>query len=214
MNRRDLLQTALATSASLLSPWALAADEAPDALIERLTREALDVIDHDPAVHAGDVPGIIRIVDAKVMPHLNFARMTAMAVGPGWRNASATQREHLQAEFKTLLVRTYAGALSQAKNLKFKVKPARFAPEDQDVIVRTQVLGRGDPIQLDYRLEKTPGQGAGWKIYNFNAMGIWMVDTYRTQFASVINAKGVDGLIADLAERNKANSAADKPAKG
>jgi len=218
MKRRSLLQSlpflSLATL-GLVSTAALAADEAPDALIDRLTKEAIDIIESDKAVQAGDVARIKDLVDLKVMPHVNFQRMTSSAVGPAWRQATPEQRTRLQAEFKTLLVRTYAGAMSQAKNLTFSMKPMRSAPEDKEVIVRTLIKGRGDPVQLDYRLEKTPGIGAGWKIYNLNVLGVWLVDTYRSQFSQEINAKGIDGLIATLAERNKSNAAGDaKAAKG
>jgi len=218
MKRRAIHQL-LAVSA--LSSWllqvmpALAADEAPDVLIDRLTKEALDTIAADKAVQAGDVGRIITLMDEKIMPHLNFQRMTSSAVGPAWRQATPEQRKRLELEFKTLLVRTYAGAMSQAKNLSFSVKPLRAAPEDKEVIVRTMITGRGDPVQLDYRLEKTPGVGAGWKIYNLNVLGVWLVDTYRSQFAQEINVKGLDGLIATLSDRNKANAAgAAKPSKG
>ncbi|MDD2845043.1 MAG: ABC transporter substrate-binding protein [Rhodoferax sp.] len=218
MKRRLLNQWLLALVASLSVLVALpahAAEEAPDALINRLTKDALDTIQADKAVQAGDVSRIIALVDEKVMPHLNFQRMTASAVGPSWRQASPEQRKRLEAEFKTLLVRTYAGAMSQAKNLSFSVKPLRAGADDKEVIVRTLITGRGDPVQLDYRLEKTPGVGAGWKIYNLNVLGVWLVDTYRSQFAQEINAKGIDGLIATLVERNKSNAAANaKPAKG
>ncbi len=104
-------------------------------------------------------------------------------------------------------MRTYAGALSQVDDQTISVKPLRASPEDKEVVVRTEIRGRGDPIQLDYRLEKTPGQGAGWKIYNLNVLGVWLVETYRSQFAQEINANGIDGLITTLAERNKANAA-------
>jgi phospholipid transport system substrate-binding protein len=218
MNRRFLNQGLLALVASvslLVSVPVQAADEAPDALINRLTKDALDTIQADKAVQAGDGSRIIEVVDEKIMPHLNFQRMTASAVGPGWRQATPEQRKRLEAEFKTLLVRTYAGAMSQAKNLSFSVKPLRAAPDDKEVIVRTLITGRGDPVQLDYRLEKTPGVGAGWKIYNLNVLGVWLVETYRSQFAQEISAKGIDGLIATLTERNKANATANaKSAKG
>ncbi len=218
MNRRSLNRGLLALAASLsllLSAPVRAADEAPDALINRLTKEALDTIQADKGVQAGDVSRIIELVDEKVMPHLNFQRMTASAVGPAWRQATPEQRKRLEAEFKTLLVRTYAGAMSQARNLSFSVKPLRAAADDKEVIVRTLITGRGDPVQLDYRLEKTSGVGAGWKIYNLNVLGVWLVETYRSQFAQEINAKGLDGLIATLIERNKSNAAANAmPAKG
>jgi phospholipid transport system substrate-binding protein len=218
MNRRFLNQALLALAASLsllLSAPVHAVDEAPDALIDRLTKEALDTIQADKAVQAGDVSRIIELVDEKVMPHLNFQRMTSSAVGPAWRQATPEQRKRLEAEFKILLVRTYAGAMSQAKNLSFSVKPLRAAPDDKEVIVRTLITGRGDPVQLDYRLEKTPGVGAGWKVFNLNVLGVWLVETYRSQFAQEINAKGLDGLITTLVERNKSNAAASaKPVKG
>jgi phospholipid transport system substrate-binding protein len=189
---------------------AQAADEAPDTLIGRLTKDALDTLQADKGVQVGDVTRIIELVDEKVMPHVDFQRMTSSAVGPAWRQASAEQRQRLQAEFKTLLVRTYAGAMSQAKNLSFEVKPLRAAADDKEVIVRTLIKGRGDPAQLDYRMEKTPGVGAGWKIYNLNVLGVWLVDTYRSQFLQEINAKGIDGLIVILTERNKSNASAKK----
>jgi phospholipid transport system substrate-binding protein len=209
MNRRFLTQwlMAMAVSLSAMVTPAYAVDEAPDALIERLTKDALDTIEKDPSVQAGDVGRIMQLIDEKVMPHLDFQRMTASAVGPGWRQATPEQRKRLEAEFKKLLVRTYAGAMSQAKNLTFNVKPLRASPEDKEVVVRTLIKGRGDPAQLDYRLEKTPGVGAGWKIFNLNVLGVWLVDTYRSQFAAEINAKGVDGLISTLTERNKSNAA-------
>jgi phospholipid transport system substrate-binding protein len=103
-------------------------------------------------------------------------------------------------------VRTYAGALAQVKDQTVSMKPLRSAPEDKEVMVRTEIKGGGDPIQLDYRLEKTPGQGAGWRIYNLNVLGVWLVETYRSQFAQEINSKGLDGLITTLSERNKANA--------
>jgi phospholipid transport system substrate-binding protein len=127
-------------------------------------------------------------------------------VGPGWRQASSEQKKRLQDEFKVLLVRTYAGALAQVSDQTISVKPLRAAADDKEVVVKTEIKGHGEPIQLDYRLEKTPGQGAGWKIYNLNVLGVWLVETYRSQFAQEINAKGIDGLISALAERNKTNA--------
>lgn len=214
MKRRFLTQClmVMAVSFATMTAPAYAADEAPEALIERLTKEALDTIEKDPSVQAGDVGRIMQLLDEKVMPHLDFQRMTASAVGPGWRQATPEQRKRLEAEFKKLLVRTYAGAMSQAKNLTFSVRPMRASPDDKEVVVRTLIKGRGDPAQLDYRLEKTPGVGAGWKIFNLNVLGVWLVDTYRSQFAAEINAKGVDGLIATLTERNKSNAASSAKA--
>lgn len=198
----------LATVFSLgygLTVPAYAADEAPDALVRRLSNETLDALRADKAIKSGDTDKIMVLVDKTVMPHVNFRRMTSAAVGPGWRQANPEQQKRLQEEFKTLLVRTYAGALAQASDQNIIVKPLRAAPEDKDVLVRTEVRGRGDPVALEYRLEQTPNVGAGWKIYNLNVMGVWLVETYRTQFAQEINAKGVDGLVETLAARNKAN---------
>ncbi len=213
MNRRSLNQLfalLLASGASLLALPAHAADEAPDALIKRVSSEMLDIIKADKAIQGGDISKIIALVDAKIMPNVNFQRMTASAVGPAWRRATPEQQKRLQEEFKTLLVRTYAGALTQVSDQTIAMKPMRADPADKEVVVRSEVKGRGDAIQLDYRLEKTPGQGAGWKIYNLNVLGVWLVETYRSQFSQEINAKGIDGLISGLTERNKANSSAKK----
>ena len=210
MNRRTLgrMAATLAVACSVAAPWAAwAADEAPDALIKRLSTEVLDIVRSDKAIQAGDINKVIALVDKVVMPNVNFRRMAAAAVGPGWRQASPEQQKRLQEEFKVLLVRTYAGALAQVSDQTIVIKPLRAAAEDKDVLVRTEITGRGDPIQLDYRLEKTPGQGVGWKIYNLNVMGVWLVETYRSQFATEINARGVDGLIEALVSRNKTNAA-------
>ena len=200
--RRFVLGLALC-GLNLLALPARAADEGADVLIKRLSTEVLDAIRADKQIQAGDVSRIIALVDAKILPNLNFQRMTASAVGPNWRSATPEQQKRLQDEFKTLLVRTYAGALSQVTDQTIVVKPLRAAPEDKEVVVKTEVKGQGDPIQLDYRLEKTPGEGAGWKIYNLNVLGVWLVETYRSQFAQEISAKGLDGLIVTLATRNK-----------
>ena len=210
MNRRVLIQ-ACAVAAALaafggFASLAQAADEAPDAMIKRLSDDVLGAIKADKAIQAGDTQRVIALVDSKIMPNVNFQRMTAAAVGPAWRQATPEQKKRLQDEFKILLVRTYSGALAQVNDQTISIKPQRGAPTDEDVLVRTEVRGRGDPIELDYRLEKTPGQGAGWKIYNLNVLGVWLVETYRSQFATEINAKGVDGLIASLSERNKSNA--------
>ena len=186
---------------------AQAADETPDLLVKRVSADVLETIKKDPSLRNGDSSKINALVNEKVMPYVNFRRMTAAAVGPGWRKATPEQQQRLQEEFKILLVRTYAGALAQVNDQSIQMKPLRAAPEDKDVLVRTEIVGRGDPIQLDYRLEKTPGEGAGWKIYNLNVLGVWLVETYRGQFAQEINANGIDGLISTLAARNKANAA-------
>jgi phospholipid transport system substrate-binding protein len=187
-----------------------AAQEEPDVFIRRLTSELMDIVKADKSILTGDVTKISVLVDQRVMPHVNFQRMTSSAVGPGWRQATPEQQKRLQEEFKLLLIRTYAGAVSQLNDQVIAVKPVRAAADDKEVVVRTEVRGKGDPIQLDYRVERAADAPSGWRIYNLNVMGIWLVENYRSQFAQEINAKGVDGLIASLTERNKANARASK----
>ena len=200
---------ALACCLALASFAVRAADDTPDAFIKRVSNDILDTLKTDKSLRSGDMQKIGALVDQRVMPHVNFQRMTAAAVGPGWRQATPEQQKRLQEEFKTLLVRTYSGAMQQINDQTVVVKPLRAAPDDKEVVVRTEVRGKGEPIQLDYRVEKAPDAPAGWRIYNLNVMGIWLVDSYRSQFAQEVNAKGVDGLIASLAERNQANRKGD-----
>lgn len=187
-----------------------APDATADEFIKRLTDELLATVKADKSILSGDINKISVLVDQRIMPHVNFQRMTASAVGPGWRQATPEQQKRLQEEFKALLVRTYAGAVNQVNDQSIVVKPLRASPDDKEVIVRTEVRGKGDPTQLDYRVEKAPDAPAGWRIYNLNVLGVWLVDNYRTQFAAEVNAKGVDGLIASLVERNKTNRASSK----
>jgi len=206
MNRRTLgrlLSASLALALLGTAPFVSAADEAPDALIKRLSTDVLESIKTDKAVQAGDISKVMSLVDSKIMPNVDFTRMTASAVGRNWRQATPEQQKRLQEEFKTLLIRTYSGALSQVKDQSINVKPLRAGPTDKEVIVRSEVVGRGDPVQLDYRMEKSD---KGWRIYDLNVLGVWLIETYRTQFAQEISAKGVDGLITSLTQRNKSNS--------
>jgi phospholipid transport system substrate-binding protein len=179
---------------------AAAAVQAPDELINLVSNQVLDAVKADKSIQAGDVRKIIALVDEKVIPHINFQRMTSAAVGRYWRQATPEQQERLQSEFKTLLVRTYSGALVQVRDQTVQIKPSRAANDGNEVIVRSEVRGKGDPIQLDYRLEKVSG---GWKIYDINVLGVWLVENYRNSFAQEIGAGGIDGLINKLAERNK-----------
>jgi phospholipid transport system substrate-binding protein len=206
LNRRHILGAAFAAAAmsSVGSVWA--ADEAPEVFIKRITNETLDIIKADKALRNGDVNKLTQLVDDKLMPHVNFRRMTSLATGPAWRKATPEQQKRLQDEFKILLVRTYAGALSQVSDQVVVVKPLRPGQEDKNLVVNTEVRGKGDPIQLDYRLEKTPGEGAGWMIFDLNVLGVWLIENYRTQFTKEINAGGIDALIASLAARNKSNA--------
>jgi phospholipid transport system substrate-binding protein len=185
---------------------ALAADEAPDVFVKRVSNETLDAVRSDKSIKGGDINKIMQLVDSKLMQHVNFRRMTALATGPGWRKATPEQQDRLQEEFKLLLIRTYSGALTQINDQTIEVKPLRGASDEKNLVVQTEVRGKGEPIQLDYRLEKTPGDGAGWKIFDLNVMGIWLVENYRSQFSKEINAGGLDGLIKSLADRNKSNA--------
>jgi phospholipid transport system substrate-binding protein len=200
MNRR-FFSTLAASLALLASSLSFAQNaETPDAFIKRLSVDVLETIKADKAIQGGDVSKIATLVDTKILPNVNFQRMTASAAGRAWRSATPEQQKRLEAEFKSLLMRTYSGALSEVKDQTIAMKPLRMAAGDTEVIVRTEVKGRGDPIALDYRVEKA---GDGWKIYDLNVASVWLVENYRTQFSQEINANGVDGLIAKLAERNK-----------
>lgn len=214
MNRRTLALSftriaGAAALAALVGTPALAADLAPEAMVQKVSGETLAAIKADKALQGGDINKIISLVDNKVMPHVDFARMTATAVGPAWRNATPAQKGQLQQEFKRLLVRTYAGAFNSVGDREVKVLPMRGAAANApEVTVRSQLVGSGEPVNLDYRLERTPGKGLGWKAYNLNIGGVWMIDSYKQQFAQEVNTKGIDGLIAALAAKNKSNAAA------
>lgn len=187
-------------SAVLLASAAFA-QEAPDALIQRVTEDVLDIIRKDKEIQSGSTHKAIELVDKKVLPHFNFQHMTALAVGKDWRKASPQQQQQLAAEFKTLLVRTYSNALTSYKNQKVVYKPFKMSPDDADVLVRTEVLQPGSkPVQLDYSLEKIEG---GWKVYDVVVAGISLVTNYRDQFGQEIRNGGVDGLIASIAAKNK-----------
>jgi phospholipid transport system substrate-binding protein len=176
------------------------AETAPDELIRQVSVEVIDSVKADKAIQAGDVGRIIALVDTKVMPLVNFQLMTKNAVGRRWNDASPEQQKRLQDEFKTLLVRSYSGALTQVKNQTVEIKQPTLKLSDSEVEVRTLVVGGSEPLQLAYRLEKSSGS---WKIYNVNVLGSWLVDNYRTVFNQQISSGGIDGLIAFLAERNK-----------
>lgn len=205
MKRRHFATLSLAWAAWMAVPLAQAAAQAPDVFIRELSNDILETAKKDASLQNGDLNKVIALVDSKILPHTNFRRMTASAVGRYWRQATPAQQQRLQEEFKLLLVRTYAGALSQVKDLSVHLLPMRARPEDTEVIVRTQVRGAGEPIQMDYRLEKA---GDGWKIYDVNVLGIWLVENYRSTFAQEISKGGIDGLINSLAERNKVAAAA------
>lgn len=218
--RAMLPSAALALTLLAASPAVLAADTAPadtaaaansaqtaDNFVKGITADLINTVRQDKAIQAGDLRKAINLIETKVLPYVNFQRMTASAVGRNWRQATPEQQKRLQEEFRTLLVYTYAGAVSQIKDQAVEFKPVRSRPEDTEVIVRSLVRGKGEPVQIDYRVEKS---GDSWKVYDVNVLGAWLVETYRSSFAQEVSASGVDGLIAKLAERNKA-LAAKKP---
>ena len=177
-----------------------AQQEAPDALVKRISQDVVDTAKADKEIQGGNQQRVLELVEAKIIPHVNFPRMTALAAGRYWREATPEQQKRLTAEFRDLLVHTYSGAISQVRDQKLVFKPMRGSVNDDEVEVRSEVQqSRGEPIQLNYRLEKTPN---GWKIYDMNVLGAWLVETYKGNFASEISKGGIDGLIKTLAERN------------
>lgn len=183
----------------------VAAQEAPDALVKRISLEVVDAAKADKEIQGGNQKRVLDLVEAKILPHVDFQRMTSLAAGRFWREATPEQQKQLTNEFRSLLVYTYSGAISQIKDQRLDFKPMRSEPGDTEVEVRSQVVQpRGEPLQLNYRLEKV---GSGWKIYDVNVLGAWLVETYKGNFAAEISKGGVDGLIKTLSEKNKRLSA-------
>lgn len=191
----------------LFSIGAQAQQETPDQLVKRLSQEILDTAKNDKDVQAGNSKKVYDLVENKILPYIDFQRMTSLAAGKNWRDATPEQQKQLVNEFRNLLVHTYSGAIVQIKDQRVEFKPMRAAPEDTEVEVRSQVIqSRGEPIQLNYRLAK---QGTGWKIYDINVLGAWLVETYKGSFAAEISKSGIDGLIKTLVEKNKKLAAAN-----
>lgn len=180
----------------------------PDGLIKTVVSDVMASVKSDPEIQKGNIPRIVDLVEKKIVPYTDMRRTTEMAMGPNWKKATAEQQAQLVSEFKNLLIRTYSGALSQLRDQTIQFKPLRAAPDDKEVVVKTVVIGRGDPVPLDYRLEKTAN---GWRVYDMNIMGVWLVEAYRNQFANQISQNGVEGLVKFLQDRNKQLAAA-KPA--
>ncbi|MEA5097623.1 MAG: ABC transporter substrate-binding protein [Burkholderiaceae bacterium] len=197
--------------AALLQAGSAAAQEAPDALIKRISQDVLDSAKTDRAVQAGNQKRIQQLVEAKILPYVDFQKMTALTAGRHWREATPSQKQQLTTEFRELLVHTYSGAIAQIKDQTLQFRPLRANPAATDVIVYSQVLqSRGrEPIQLNYRLAKRSGQ---WKVYDINVLGAWLVQTYKGTFETEIRKGGIDGLIRTLAEKNR--TLATGPAKG
>ena len=192
----------------MLLPALAQTQEAPDVLLKRISTEVLDLVKADKDIQAGNHKKIVELVDSKILPYVDFQRMTSLAAGRHWRDATPDQQKQLSNEFRDLLIYSYSGALSQVKNQKVVFKPLRADPADTEVEVRSEVIqGRGEPVQLNYRVAKV---GAGWKIYDINILGAWLVETYKGNFNAEITRGGMDGLIKSLSEKNK--KLADKTA--
>ena len=186
--------------ATVMSAAAWAQQE-PNKFVEDLSAKVIDQIKGDQQIKEGDLKRISDLVDSTLMPHVNFERMTALSVGRAWREATPEQKKQLMSEFRILLLRTYSNAFTAVRDQSVRMKPFRGDAGADEVIVRSEIVqARGEPIQLDYRLEKAD---KGWKIYDVNVLGVWLVQTYRNQFAQEISAGGIDGMIKSLAEKNK-----------
>ena len=184
-----------------LSTMVAAAPVAPDAFVRQMSTEVIEAVKADQAIQAGDVARIRALVDAKVLPTVNLRRMVIASVGPKWRSASPEQQAQLTEEFKIYLVNTYSGALTQVKDQSVRLRPLRAPADATELVVGTEIVSRGEPIQLDYRLEKS---GDTWKVYDFNVLGLWASDSFRSQFARDLSAGGIEALIVRLTEKNKA----------
>lgn len=176
------------------------AQEAPDALVKRVSQDVLQTIKGDPKIQAGDQARIREVMESKLAPNFDFERMTALAMGRNWRDATPEQQKRLTVEFKTLLVRTYSGALTQYRDQTIDYKPLRADPNAADVLVRTEVIRQGQPpVQIDYGMEK---KDDAWKAYDVVVGGVSLVTNYRDEFNEQVRAGGIDGLIKTLAAKN------------
>lgn len=182
-----------------------AGQTAPDALVKGVAGEVLAVIKADREIQGGNPKRLNELLDAKLLPHFDFSRMTAMAMGRNWKKATPQQQQELTAEFRTLLVRTYAGALANYKDHTIEYKPLRMQPADTEAVVRTQVVQPGaQPIAIDYSMAKT---GEAWKAYDVVVAGVSLVTNYRDEFNNMVRDAGIEGLIKALADKNRGAAA-------
>ncbi|WP_321965103.1 phospholipid-binding protein MlaC [Paraburkholderia sp. J7] len=172
----------------------------PDAMIQTVTQQVMSQIKGDKSIQSGDISKITQLVNDKILPYTDFRRTTQLAMGRNWRTATPEQQQQVVEQFKTLLIRTYSGALAQVRDQQIQYKPFRANPDDTDVVVRSTVVNGGQPIELDYRLYKTP---QGWRVYDINVLGAWLIQAYQQQFQEKIQQGGVDGLIQFLTQRNQ-----------
>ncbi len=197
-----LLAPAASASAAAAPSAAVAADTSPVQVVRQLTDSVMHAVQADPALRAGDPQKIAQMVETKILPFVDFREMTASAVGRYWRQATPQQKTQLEAQFKQLLIHTYAGAVKRVRDQQVRFLPLRSDPNASNVVVRTRVIDQGDVVQIDYRMLKS--EAGVWKISDVNVMGVWLVDNYRGVFAQEIGQKGVDGLIKTLEQRNQA----------
>ena len=201
----------------LLVTWlvafpASAAEISPDTLVDNTAQEVLSIVRQDKELRAGNMAKILDLVEAKVLPHFNFTRMTRLAMGKNWNKATPQQQEELVKEFRTLLVRTYSNALSTYSDYKIKVEPLRSKAGDTDTTVKTKVMqDNGQPVDIDYSMEKT---GDGWKVYDVTVAGVSLVTNYRSTFNTQVREGGVEKLLKTLGDKNRALAANDKKAAG
>lgn len=195
------LSTALVPLQIAQAPAAIAS-ASPEDVVRRVTQDVIDIFKSDRSLtQRPDPERVLAIVNERVMPVVNFSRMTALSVGRYWNQASPDQKQQLMQAFRELLVLTYSEAVTYAPEATIQVRPGRYLPTDDDVIVRTLLQRPSkEPIPIDYRMQRT---ASGWKVYDFNVLGLWMVEHYRAQFAQIISARGIDGLITVLNEKNK-----------
>jgi phospholipid transport system substrate-binding protein len=187
-------------AAALAQAAAPAAQETPDVLVKNVTLEVVELITKDKEIKSGNRAKLVEVIEAKVLPHFNFAAMTALAMGQGWNRATPEQKKRLIEEFRTLLVRTYASALAAFSEQRFDFRPLRGKPTDTDVIVNVRVIQPGaQPVGIDYAMEKTAN---GWKVYDVMVGGVSLVANYRTEFSNMVREAGIDGLIKNLQGKN------------
>ena len=199
--------------AALALPFAALAAEAPDALVKRVSDELLQLVRSDKDLAAGNQRKVVEVAEQKVLPHFDFERMTRLAVGKNWQQASDAQKQALVKEFRTMLVRTYSSSLSAYRNQTIEVKPLKMGAQDNDTTVRTAVIQQGGPpIPIDYAMEKAAD--GSWKVYDVVIDGASLVTTYRSSFNDQIQKGGIDGLVKTLQERNQSGEAPKAPAAG
>jgi phospholipid transport system substrate-binding protein len=172
----------------------------PDGLVKAVVTDVMSTVQSDKDMQGGNIGKITQLVEQKILPHANFARTTQIAMGRNWSKATPEQQKVITDEFKTLLIRTYAGAIAQIRDQKVQFRPYRGTADDTDATIRTQVINKGEPIQMDYRLEKTAN---GWKVYDINVLGAWLTEAYKGSFNTIVGQQGVEGVIKTLQDRNR-----------